>query len=181
MWAKKIVRSASTEVSRILQMKLLSTFKSFTSLIKYVHTNSVSRIISICNNPMIYYIKLARKRTIPLVIKQRRKCTCVSMLLKRDIKLWLHALLCWILQKCFCYGDEHKTTRDQVAREGMWRNKHCIEMLMLWDVWMVLYGPHGTHISRFLPKHCVFMSSLSVCDFGQSEILSFDTLIRLKN
>jgi hypothetical protein len=29
--------------------------------------------------------------------------------------------------------------------------------------------------------HCVFMSSLFVCDFGQGEMLFFDTLIRRKN
>jgi hypothetical protein len=54
-------------------------------------------------------------------------------------------------------------------------------MLMLGDVWMVLYSPHGTHINIFVPKRCVFMSTLFVCDFRGSEMPSAYVLICGKN
>jgi hypothetical protein len=69
---------------------------------------------------------------------------------------------------------------SQAAKEGTRENRQGMEMLMLRDVWMDLCSPHGTHISRFLPKHSVFVSIPFVCDFGWSEMLSFDTLIRPK-
>lgn len=46
---------------------------------------------------------------------------------------------------------------------------------------MVLHSPHGAHINIFVPKHRVFMSSLFICDFRDSEMPSFYVLIFRKN